>query len=111
MSKLSGLQALLDMIGIETRSYSGRAMYGKSCLGVELANSQQSIGAFFASVLTGLQEFGLENDKDGLEELAKSFRNMRMDQLGRGTIVYFPDIRFNDDGAEDEDFAEEEYGT
>jgi hypothetical protein len=80
---------------LEARSYVGRAMYGKQCLGVELPKGME-IGQFVAAML----EFS-ETKQDN-EDLITAFENMRQDSMGLGTIVYFPRIPYvenaNDNG-------------
>jgi len=59
----SKLQEILEMGEHEPRSYSGRAMYGRSCLGVECSD----VGELFAEVLESA-------DEDDLRELAETLR-------------------------------------
>lgn len=55
----------------EPRSYSGRAMYGKECIGLSLP------------------------DRHGLDNLKKLVGSMpRMDSLGMGIIVYWPEFEW-----------------
>lgn len=93
MSDKSKLQEVLELSGIEgVRSYSGRRIYGKTCLGVETSD----LGELFAAVLESV-----EGDDD-TREIQEAFRQMATDSMGRGTIVYFPGVPFVDD-EEDED--------
>ena len=80
----SKLQAILESTVDGVQSYSGRAMYGRSCLGVET----NDVGDLFAAVLEQV-----EGDDD-TREIQDAFRNMRTDAMGRGTIVYFPNVEF-----------------
>ncbi len=89
----SKLQEILESTVDGVRSYSGRAMYGRSCLGVET----NDIGDLFAAVLEEV-----EGDDD-TREIQEAFRDMRTDAMGRGTIVYFPNVPFVDEEEEDED--------
>lgn len=92
-------QTLIGFAGYETRSYSGRAMYGKSCLGVTLV-AFDSLGDLVADVLEAIDT---TDESDQICCVVEAFRCMRMDSIGKETIVYFPDVEFSDDGAEDED--------
>lgn len=94
------LQDLFESAGQECRSYSGRGMYGKSCLGVE----PYSMGDFIADVMSALiEECETEEGRESVARgCAEAFRNMRTDSMGRGMIVYFPDVQF-DAGEPDED--------
>lgn len=66
------------------RSYSGRAMYGKECLGIECG----SVSAFMVEILENA------DNMDEVREIADALRNMRSDNMGLGMIVYFPGIPF-----------------
>jgi hypothetical protein len=99
------LQEILESAGYSVQSYSGRGMYGKNCLGVDVSN----LGKLFADVLKELDLLGengggeLEDDSQAaaIEDLATAFEEMRTDSLGRGMIVYFPEIDF--DGGDEEE--------
>ncbi len=87
------VQRILEDIGYETRSYSGRGMYGKQCLGIEL---DEGMGSLFADILESIEP-------DDLFEMSKAFRQMQQDSLGMGKIIYFPSIPFEFDDEEDEE--------
>ena len=64
--------------------YSGRGMYGKSCMGITVDNLERSIF-----------RIGREScDFDFCEQL----ENFRTDNLGRDYIIYFPKIQKAIDG-------------
>lgn len=88
--KKSRLQDILESTVDGVRSYSGRGMYGRSCLGVET----DDLGDLFAAVLEELE--GEEDTQD----VQLAFKSMRTDALGRGTIVYFPAVAYDDDDDE-----------
>ena len=96
------LQQLCEDIDIDCRSYSGRAMYGKECLGIDV----DRLGLFIASVITGMQDVHMETDPDLAGAVAEAFEGMRTDQMGLGTIIYFPGIPFVT-GDEDDDSENE----
>ena len=85
---------MLENAGIETRSYSGRGMYGKECLGVSI--DRGGLGNFIADVLENL-------DTDRVEEIAEAFRHLSTDSLGLGMIAYFPGVPYNGSSSDDED--------
>ncbi len=90
------IQTLSTSMGLAVRSYSGRGMYGKSCLGVELNESYGNsvIANFTSLILDRLSHSGLSRDVLIIEmrEIANAFGMMAWDSLGKGTIVYFPGI-------------------
>ena len=114
------LQELCEDSDILVRSYSGRGMFGKSCLAV--VPEQNSAGPFFASVLRALVDRGIgtqdelasEDDEvdtegaDTLEELAQAFDDMHQDSMGMSIVLYFPRIEFVDEEDEEEEEDEDE---
>lgn len=92
----SRLQGILESTVDGVQSYSGRGMYGRSCLGVET----DDLGDLFAAVLEELE--GEEDTQD----VQLAFKSMRTDSMGRGTIVYFPAIPFVGDDDEEEGGSE-----
>ena len=78
------LQEIFEKAEIETRSYSGRGMYGAQCLAVAV----DDLGALFSAVVESIRSKGPEAH----DVVSKAFQGMNTDQLGRGLIVYFPSI-------------------
>lgn len=74
----------------ETRSYSGRAMYGERCLGVDCDNPARA-AVRIARALVSLCE-GSE-----LEEILEAMEDAKTDSMGRDAILYFPSIAFPQD--------------
>ncbi len=72
------LQAILEDAGLETRSYSGRGMFGDKCLGIVT----DDVGDVFEAVINGV-------DDDNRDEVARAMRGLRTDSMGLSTIVYF----------------------
>jgi hypothetical protein len=76
----------------EVRSYSGRNMYGRSCLGIDM----ESMTDAFCFALS-VQD----------EDLAYILSQPVFDNMGRGIIVYFPNVEapegIDDDEDDDED--------
>jgi hypothetical protein len=78
----------------ELRSYSGRAMYGSSCLGV--SGSERDSARFLIAVA--------KEDYDLASDLVDS---LRTDSLGMGIITYFTNIGSEGVVADEEDDDEE----
>ncbi len=77
-TQVEEIQTLLnDIDGAEMRSYSGRNMYGKQCLGIDM----ESMYDAFCFALT-VQD----------EDLCMALSNPVFDNMGRGIIVYFPNV-------------------
>ena len=81
------LQKILETNGYDCQSYSGRAMYGKTCLGVVISSEQSQ---FEMGLMVGL---GLVDCWAGDIEAVK---NVRSDSMGLGTVVYWPNIEYDE---------------
>ena len=77
----------------EARAYSGRAMYGKSCLGIVTDTPTRAIFTL-ATNLADMEE----------NELLTMLRDApsREDSMGHRVVVYFPSLEVDED-EEDED--------
>jgi len=75
--------------------YSGRSMYGKECFGIETGRYVNPITVIIA-IVTELIENG-END------LVEELGYCRQDNMGLGTITYFPNIEWGIQAPEDEE--------
>lgn len=84
------------------KDYSGRFMYGATCLGLSF---EGSAGSLFAAFIRELEAFGEYVN----EEAAEMFEAMRSDNLGLGTIFYFPGWKFDESEGEDEDSDDEDW--
>ena len=101
MSTTKAIREACDRLGVTVRSYSGRSMYGRTCIGFEV--NQGTSAAQFAFQLA--YEL-MEDDKDGREAAEElSSREWSQDSLGHDTIVYVPGMAWDDsdDGEEDEE--------
>jgi len=77
-TQVEDIQTLLnDIDGAELRSYSGRNMYGKQCLGIDMDGIQDAFR--FALMVTD-------------DDLCMALSSPVFDDMGRGIIVYFPDV-------------------
>jgi hypothetical protein len=77
-----------DIDGADLRSYSGRGMYGKRCLGIDM----DSMADAFRFALM-VQD----------EDLSVALSNPCFDSMGLGIIVYFPNVEAPEGIDEDED--------
>ena len=81
-----------DIDGAELRSYSGRSMYGKQCLGIDMES------------MTDAFRFALSvEDSDLIYKLSQPV----FDNMGRGIIVYFPNVEAPEGIDNDEDDDED----
>lgn len=76
-------------------------MYGATCLSLSFEGYADSLFAAF------IRE--LENaESSTIEEAAEIFDDMSSDNLGLGTIFYFPGWKFDESEGEDEDSEDDE---
>jgi hypothetical protein len=92
-TQIEDIQSLVsDIDDAELRSYSGRNMYGKQCLGIDMES------------MTDAFRFALSvQDSD----LAYILSNPVFDNMGRGIIVYFPNVEAPEGIDNDEDDDED----
>lgn len=88
MEMKSILQELAEDNGLDCRSYSGRGMYGKTCLGIDCE---------LGELLTLALELGALTAEPG--PIGGAARTLRLDRvstdsMGRGTIYYWPGIEY-----------------
>lgn len=98
-------QDLVEAAGYECRSYSGRAMYGKSCLGVVIPFD--TLGQFIADLWEQMEHNTNVYRDDELQQYCESasaaFRSMRTDDMGKhDMIVYFKDVEYEEDDEKEE---------
>lgn len=86
------------------RSYSGRGMYGRSCLGVVIDSFD--IGKLIAHIIRNMDFAG--DDTFDRREIADSFEEMCWDSMGYQTVVYFKNVRYTEPPYEDDDENEGE---
>ena len=85
----------LESLDLSARSYSGRGMYGRNCVGVTLGRNSE------------YTEFGLGVALAlALGEEAADLQ-ARTDSMGLGSIVYFPNVRWPE-GRKDSDESDED---
>ena len=69
--------------------YSGRYMYGRSCVGIVCDNPITATVELFAYILN-------EDEDTDIDELASILGDARSDNMGLSMIVYFPQIKMED---------------
>lgn len=98
---------LIELTDRNARRYSGRFMYGAECVGVTLkAGEDLAFGAELADAAA--EELGQDLDQclEVINEVSIVMGEARVDDMGRGVIVYFPAFAWpteNEDPREDND--------
>lgn len=85
--QLDELQNAVTDVDGSLCSYSGRAMYGKQCLGIELDSTEDAF-RLALSIESG--------------DLAYLLSHPKFDSMGLGIIVYFPNVEAPE-GLDDDD--------
>jgi hypothetical protein len=86
------MQQLCEDAGYNVRSYSGRHMYGKSCLAVVFDGD---LGRdFVADIIDELGNNIQDDDPNIHGIIADAFRGICEDQMGLGRVLYFPNIPY-----------------
>jgi hypothetical protein len=104
-----------DVGDVAVRSYSGRGMYGRNCVAVEIDDNAEawSIGFGFALAEVIADEAGGDRgDYEVRGEYEGSIgawvdqdehTNVRTDSMGRGLVLYWPDTSFVGPDEDDEE--------
>ena len=87
------LQTLMKNMGLEVRSYSGRGMYRRECLGVVTVDTPMRL---FINILENLPFYEDEANeyRDYINTVSSAFKGVLCDSLGMRNIIYFPDIEY-----------------
>lgn len=84
-SQLHDFENLADEIDGQTyENYSGRGMYGKTCMGITVENLEKAL-------------FKLGREYENYE-FSKELYRFETDNLGRSFIIYFPRLQKEVDG-------------
>ncbi len=103
MAKKSNFQVALEDFEYKVFNYSGRGMYGKQCLAVNLAGNEVMF------LCADMLEYVVDNPEVvefGALEFSDAIRSMKTDNLGMGSVIYFPEIEFVDDESAEEESVE-----
>lgn len=108
------LVKLIESADYKVRSYSGRGMSGKQCVGIETEHADaltvvlSLIKEALGSVNTTCGDRAYESIGE-VQDLCDMLKGARSDSMGRGYIVYFPEIKWEkpEEMDYDEDFPSE----
>tara|TARA_Y100001973_G_scaffold106687_1_gene186522 strand:- start:3691 stop:4002 length:312 start_codon:yes stop_codon:yes gene_type:complete len=71
-------------------NYSGRYMYGKTCIGIVGDDVHSDLIQFISSIVSLV-------DKEELEEILEYFSDCKMDNMGLNSILYFPNVQLSEE--------------
>lgn len=84
----------LECNDMYVRSYSGRSMYGKTCLGVVCDDPTSTIVEVISIMYDCFQDDILSPNNDVFEEYLRLVGRPKTDSFGRQSILYWPDIKW-----------------
>lgn len=86
---ISKIKSAVRAFDLKVRSYSGRGMYGRQCLGIDIGrmNSHE----FVANLVRMMVEEGTEETDRALDALQSKIET---DSMGLGKIIYFPNVEW-----------------
>jgi hypothetical protein len=95
------IQALEDA-GYGPYSYSGRAMYGRKCVGVTV---KRDVSAFrlAAEIAVALLDGDITQGPNDVEDLARL--RVCEDGMGLDSVIYFPGVEWKESDEEESDEA------
>ena len=122
-SEYAALQELADETGLDIRfrsDYSGRGMFGDHCLALDLPRGVSETQAMMAivkllheQVVAETVENAKADDEDVIEDKYNLLENLfrmsketRSDNMGLGSIVYWPNTKVEDNGDSDDEDGE-----
>ena len=79
---------LIEDAGYEVRRYSGRGMYGKWCVGVEVDGDMNGY-----KLVCDVVRIAAVQDEDDIDELINVFSNTNQDSMGLGMVIYWPKMK------------------
>lgn len=90
---------ILENAGQEIRSYSGRNMGGRNCLGID--TNDNPIDVVLEIILSAVDN---EANRTTLQNLCEKLQGAKAktDSMGRGTIIYWPGIKWEEIDSEDD---------
>lgn len=78
-------------------AYSGRYMHGQECIACDI-DSLDEVVPTILSILSNL----CKRDRKLLLDVTSPFATAMTDNMGRGYVMYWPSLRWDDDTMEDE---------
>jgi hypothetical protein len=91
-------QQLLEAAGLKPQRYSGRGMNGRDCLGTQVSDPLQVTAGIFAYL--GTRELATKTQADDMKETflecTGAFDYTKVDRMGHGSILYWPNLEYID---------------
>jgi hypothetical protein len=103
MNTIAVIKKACEQLDVDVRSYSGRGMYGKECVGFVVSRGMSAAQFAFSLALELSRMDDHPSALDAVDDLRS--HEWRQDSLGMDTIVYVPRLRWEDpeEGADEEE--------
>lgn len=93
--EFSTLVEIIESAGYEPYSYSGRGMYGVSCVGFTV---DREVGTMAALMDLIDNADCIDEPFEGVvNDLTRVIRYAQMDSMGLDTVIYFPRVKWVDE--------------
>lgn len=103
------LKQIVEDAGFDARSYSGRGMYGLKRLSFNLEREENEFDAILSIAESIKSYIESLSDEPEFEDVTAYFMGAKSDSMGLGTVVYFPNIEWEEVEEQfEEDFIEED---
>lgn len=88
---------IFEDLGFTAFSYSGRGMYGKRCLAINIDRGK-NLFELGGQVARRVDELSTDGEID-----FEWMSDARTDSLGKGVVLYFPEIPWDEEGDQNEE--------
>jgi hypothetical protein len=101
---------VIESAEMTPRSYSGRGMGGRECLGITCDNSAEVplnlVAAFCENEFRCTSGDIALDSLEELQNLIEQLKGSKVDSMGRGEIVYWPQIKWQELDEEEPDLTD-----
>lgn len=88
---LKEIKQAAEECGLTVMAYSGRGMFGRSCLGISCETSVIDVLLEMVQV-----RIWWDDDPDDTEQFIEALKGAQTDSLGLGQVVYWPNISWEE---------------
>jgi hypothetical protein len=91
--KTKTFQEILQQAGYKVREYSGRTMGRETCLSVAGDNVSQA--TLLGDLIDSVEHLSRNDWCDHVAVIVEALRETKEDAMGKGTVTYWPRIKFD----------------
>ncbi len=97
----------IELVGFKPKVYSGRGMYGKECLSIISANTDNVILNIISEAL-GKVNCGNSISVSDVQDLCEMLKGSKIDSMGKNKVIYWPNIPWEETDHDSTYFEAEE---